>query len=135
MLGIMSIFLSTAVLFTLKKKLCFKTPKLQNQERKNNGVNKNQEGELYYKWSFATTQLLARQGNTTLEKWWWLEAMFSDFWKFCKPILIRRVLSVWILSPFKKLSTLFLILYLITNIINHVIEDVDGKVNLKCFNL
>nr|XP_005893280.1 PREDICTED: solute carrier organic anion transporter family member 1C1 isoform X1 [Bos mutus] len=35
--------------FHFKKKLCFKTPKLQNQERKNNGVNKNQEGELYYK--------------------------------------------------------------------------------------
>lgn len=27
------------------------------------------------------------------------------------------------------------IMYLITNIINHVIEDVDGKVNLKPFNL
>ena len=40
-----------------------------------------------------------------------------------------------ILSPFKKLSTLFLILYLITNIISHVVEGVDGKVNLKYFNL
>lgn len=75
----MSIFLSTAVLFYFKEKLCFKTQKFQNQERKNNGVNKNQEGELYHKWSFATTQLLAGQGNTTLEKWWWLEAMFSGF--------------------------------------------------------
>lgn len=61
--------------------------------------------------------------------------MFSDFWKFCIPILIGRVLNVRILSPFKKLSTLFLILYLITNIISHVVEGVDGKVNLKYFNL
>ena len=61
--------------------------------------------------------------------------MFSDFWKFCIPILIGRVLNVRILSPFKKLSTLFLILYLITNIISNVVVGVDCKVNLKYFNL
>uniref|UniRef100_A0A671G4X3 Solute carrier organic anion transporter family member n=1 Tax=Rhinolophus ferrumequinum TaxID=59479 RepID=A0A671G4X3_RHIFE len=34
--------------FHFKEKLCFKT-KLQNQERKDNGVYKNQKGKLYYK--------------------------------------------------------------------------------------
>ncbi|KAB0396201.1 hypothetical protein E2I00_013335, partial [Balaenoptera physalus] len=33
--------------FHFKEKVCFKTQKLQNQERKNNGVYKNQEGKLY----------------------------------------------------------------------------------------
>lgn len=54
--------------FCFKEKVCFKTQQLHNHQRQSSGVFKLQEGNMCCKGSCAAAQVLARQGDTTLEK-------------------------------------------------------------------